>query len=233
MKQQRARNLTVIPARGGSKRIPRKNIRQICGKPLIEWTYETLSTMKELGDIIVSTDDQEIANICRKLGISVPFLRPQHLSTDYSTTLDVARHTVQWHQNYQGELDRLIVVYPTAIFLKQSDLLSALKLSEKKNYDIVFSACAYEHPIQRGFKANNDGTLSAMDPNSIHMRTQDLQKYFFDAGQFYVYRPPSLDTDISPINGNNGFVELKKGSFVDIDDEDDLILAEKLMMRLY
>ena len=177
--------LCVIPARGGSKRIPKKNIKNFCGKPIIAWSIETAKESKCFDKIIVSTDDDQIANLAQRYGAEVPFMRPKELSDDYTATVPVISHAIEWQIKNDRKPKYVCCIYPTAPFIKTTDLQKGLKTLKESNSDYVFSATDYPYPIQRSFRINKDNTLEMFYPEHYNSRSQDLEEAFHDAGQFY------------------------------------------------
>jgi pseudaminic acid cytidylyltransferase len=177
--------IAVIPARGGSKRIPRKNIKYFCGKPMIAWS---ISAAKESGlfdHIIVSTDDEEIAELARSFGAETPFLRPANMADDLTPTVPVIAHAVQSCLNFGWVAEYVCCVYPCVPFLQVSDLIVALDLAQERNADFVYPVTEYAHPIQRAMRHLPDGKMQFLNPEHELTRTQDLEKTYHDAGQFY------------------------------------------------
>ena len=178
--------LAVIPARGGSKRIPRKNIKEFHGKPMIAWSIQAALNSGCIDEVWVSTDDEEIAAIAQTYGAKVPFIRPAHLSDDFATTADVMQHAVQECQiQYQQLPDYVCCLYATAPFVQQQDVLQGFELIQSKDLDYVFSATNYSFPIQRAIKLDTDGKVSMFTPEHFNTRSQDLEEAWHDAGQFY------------------------------------------------
>ena len=149
-------NVAVIPARGGSKRIPRKNIREFCGKPMIAWSIEVAKQSKLFDRIIVSTDDEEIAKVAKFHGADVPFMRPVELSDDYSGTTEVMAHAVSWMQNQQWQPEAICCIYATSVFLTVEDLKKGFNALSVGNWSYAFSVTDFEYPIFRSFKKCSD-----------------------------------------------------------------------------
>jgi N-acylneuraminate cytidylyltransferase len=175
--------VAIIPARGGSKRIPRKNIKDFHGKPLIAYSIEAAINSGCFDHIIVSTDDLEIAEVAKKYGAEVPFLRPDNVSDDYATTMDVIKHAIS--ELKLTDEDQLCCLYATAPFVQMEDLIKASSLLGVKNVDYVFSATEFSFPIQRAIKINEDGLCDMFQSEHENTRSQDLEKAYHDAGQFY------------------------------------------------
>ena len=177
--------LAVIPARGGSKRIPKKNIKDFFGKPLITYSIQAAIDSKLFDKIIVSTDDKEIAEIAKKYGAEVPFLRPKELSDDFSGTVDVVNHTVEYLESQGERYEYICTIYATAPLLQTKYLIKGydeLKISDAVN---AFSSTSMPFPIQRTFKLNGDGRCEMFTPEYYMSRSQDLEEAYQDAGQFY------------------------------------------------
>jgi N-acylneuraminate cytidylyltransferase len=177
--------IAVIPARGGSKRIPRKNIKLFCGKPIIAWSIEVAIASDCFDKVLVSTDDPIIASIAKEYGAEVPFLRPKTLADDFIGTSDVVEHAINWAADNWTGLTNICCLYATAPFLSASDLRDSYQLLEKSNADYVFSATKYLYPIQRALRCRKDGLVEMIFPEHANTRSQDLEDLWHDAGQFY------------------------------------------------
>lgn len=220
-------SLAVIPARGGSKRIPRKNIRPMNGRPLIAWAIETALASGEFSDVVVSTDDDEIAEIARALGASVPFMRPADLSDDNASTVSVVAHAVVHLHGLGHEFGHVCCIYPAAILVTADDLRGAREVLLASSQDYASTVVRFGHPIQRALALGADGALQFVDPEAAAQRTQDLPPRWHDAGQFYWGRADAwLNT--TPILPNAVGYELPSHRAVDIDTEDDWLRAERL-----
>lgn len=179
------KNIAIIPARGGSKRIPKKNIKDFFGKPLIVYSIQAAIDSKLFDRIIVSTDDEKIANIAKEYGAEIPFLRPKELSDDFSGTDAVINHTLDFLKKQGEEFDFCCTIYATAPLLEKEFLIEGfekLKNSKAKN---AFSSTSMPFPIQRTFKLNKDGRCEMFYPEHYLTRSQDLEEAYQDAGQFY------------------------------------------------
>ncbi|MEQ8308800.1 MAG: pseudaminic acid cytidylyltransferase [Hoeflea sp.] len=175
----------VIPARGGSKRILRKNVREFGGKPMIAWSIEAAARSPHITRVIVSTEDAEIAEVARACGAETPFIRPAKLADDFATTSDVMQHAANWLSD-QGEADAPVCcIYATAPFVREEDLDGALKAFADTEADYVFSATSFPFPIQRAFRIDNNGRVEMFYPEHLTTRSQDLEAAYHDAGQFY------------------------------------------------
>jgi pseudaminic acid cytidylyltransferase len=177
--------LAVIPARGGSKRIPRKNVKQFCGKPMLAWAVEAARESKCFDQIIVSTDDDEIANVARNSGAQVPFRRPPELSDDYTGTIPVVAHAIRTLQSQGVSPDLVCCIYATAPFLQSADLHQGLEELKRSGADYALSVTRYEFPIQRSIRISSSGRVEMFYPEHFNTRSQDLEAAYHDAGQFY------------------------------------------------
>lgn len=181
--------IAVIPARGGSKRIPRKNIKPFCGKPMIAWSIELAKASELFDRIIVSTDDAEIAEVAKCWGAEVPFMRPEELSNDYTGTTPVIAHATQWLIDQGEHISAVCCIYATAPFIQVNDLKQGCKELNSGNWDYTFSATDFAAPIFRSFKQSKAGGVEMFFPEHFTTRSQDLPIALHDAGQFYWGRP--------------------------------------------
>ena len=177
--------IAVIPARGGSKRIPRKNIREFCGKPMIAWSIETAIKSGCFDEVTVSTDDEEIAQIGRDLGAVTPFVRPKELSGDFVGTTEVIRHAADWYVSQGFSLDQICCIYATAPFVTVEDVIQGQLALSKGDVDYVFSVSSFDFPVQRAIRIGLNGFAEMLFPEHTTSRSQDLEEAFHDAGQFY------------------------------------------------
>ena len=178
-------NLCVIPARGGSKRIPRKNIRTFAGKPMIAYAIEVAQKSGLFSRIVVSTDDEEVAKISLKIGAEVPFRRPTELSDDHTPTVPVIAHAIRAIEPNGGNLGYVCCIYPCVPFMEETDLKKALSLLERGNAEYSFPVAEYPSPVQRALKLGLEKQVSPFYPEFELSRTQDLERAYYDAGQFY------------------------------------------------
>ncbi len=227
--------LAIIPARGGSKRIPRKNIRPLLGQPIISHVIRTALECGVFAEVMVSTEDQEIAGIARKYGASIPFMRSAATAGDNATTLDVLREVVSLYREAGRTFDALCCIYPTAALTRPATLRSGWELL-KKNADAecVLGVAPFEHPAQRALVVRN-GHLQMLQPEHAHTRTQDLEPTYHDAGQWYWLRTAALrDPEFRILGPTAVPVVLDALEAQDIDTEHDWDLAEvkfKLLLR--
>lgn len=177
-------NICVIPARGGSKRIPRKNIKKFHGKPIIAYSIEAALASGCFDKVIVSTDDKEIAEIATKFGAEVPFIRPPELSDDLTGSDEVIRHAVNWYTRHGIKVDYVCCVYATAPFLSSETIELGFNMLVKSGKNFAFSVAEYDFPIQRALRLSNNG-VEVFQYESINLRSQDLELAYHDAGQFY------------------------------------------------
>lgn len=224
--------LAVIPARGGSKRIPRKNILPFCGKPIIAWSIAAARESGCFDRVIVSTDDAEIAQVARDAGAEVPFVRPAELSDDHTGTIAVVRHAIEW-QAAHGETPGLVCcIYATAPFLVGDDLRRGLDVLERSGSDFAFSVTEYPFPIQRAIRIDAAGRVAMFDPEHFKTRSQDLEEAYHDAGQFYWGRATAwleAETLFGPASAP---VVLAPHRVQDIDTPDDWVRAEWMFKAL-
>ena len=178
-------NLCVIPARGGSKRIPRKNIKVFCGKPLIVWSIEKAIECKCFDQIIVSTDDMEIADLSKNYGVEAPFMRPTALSDDYTGTSQVVAHAIKLQIENSQPPSRVCCIYPSAPFIETKDLSRGLEILQNTEVDYVFPVTSYAYPIQRSLRITAEEKIEMFWPEHLYSRSQDLEEAWHDAGQFY------------------------------------------------
>jgi pseudaminic acid cytidylyltransferase len=219
--------VAVIPARGGSKRLPRKNVRLLAGKPAIAYPIELALKSGIFERVIVTTEDQEIASIAIAFGAEVPFLRSTELSDDFSTTIDViADAAIRLKLN---DLDLLCCIYPVTPLLEIDRLLQARKLLETGEWDYVFPASEYTTPIERAFRKNPEEKVNFLFPKFVSTRTQDIEKTFYDAGQFYFGRVKAWKNKLPILSGNASFLALEKYEAIDIDDEADWNFVERII----
>ncbi|SFV75657.1 N-Acetylneuraminate cytidylyltransferase [hydrothermal vent metagenome] len=177
--------VAIIPARGGSKRIPKKNIKDFFGKPLIAYSIEVALASKLFEKVIVSTDDEEIAKIAKEYGADVPFLRPKNLSDDFTGTQDVINHAIEYLEAQGESYDYVCTIYATAPLLQKEYLIKGYNKLKNSNAINAFSATTMPFPIQRTFKLNKNGRCEMFMPEHYMSRSQDLEEAYQDAGQFY------------------------------------------------
>lgn len=225
--------VALIPARGGSKRIPRKNIRLFAGRPMIAHSIDAALRSQLFDRVIVSTDDGEIARVATDCGAEVPFMRPAHLSDDKAGTTEVVAHAVGWLES-QGlkEISAICCIYATAPFMTLADLRQGLALLEAGGWQYVFSATTFAAPVFRSFQKDEDGRLQMIFPQHFSSRSQDLPEALHDAAQFYWGRPGAWMKQLKVFDVHSSVVILPRWRVQDIDTEDDWRRAEWLAAHL-
>lgn len=217
--------LAIIPARGGSKRIPDKNIREIAGRPMIGWAIETAVACGLFDEVVVSTDSSRIAATAIACGATVPFERPAELADDFTSTLDVIAHATDWAVKSGRPPDAVCCIYATACLLLPKDLVHGYKLL-LQGWDYVCAAGKFTRPVQRAFRLGEDGSLKLLFPEHRLTRTQDLPPAFFDSGQFYWGRTQAWLEHRPILAERTSFVELPPDRACDIDTIEDWEFAE-------
>ncbi|MTB53184.1 pseudaminic acid cytidylyltransferase [Lewinella sp. W8] len=215
--------ICIIPARGGSKRIPRKNIRLFLGKPIIAYSIEAAITSNLFDEVMVSTDDEEIAQIAKGFGAEVPFMRSKKNAGDFSTTLEVIEEVLD---DYVHDFSEVCCIYATAPFVTSSLLRLAYTEFSNKGYDSCFPVIPYGTPIQRALKRSAEGETEMLDPSKMNARSQDLEPAYFDAGMFYWLRPEKVLPQKRMWTDHSGSIVLSPLQGQDIDTEEDWKLAE-------
>jgi len=221
--------IAIIPARGGSKRILRKNVKLLAGKPAIAYPIELAKNSGMFERVIVSTDDTEIAEISRKYGAQVPFFRSAELSGDFTITAEVVADVAMRLRNQGESFKYICCIYPVTPLLTVHRLEQARGAIESGKWDYVFPAIEFPAPIERGFKKAKSGLIEFSHPEFENIRTQDIEKTFHDAGQFYFGKFEAWLEKRSVLNGNSTYIELSKHETLDIDDLEDWKLIEKLV----
>lgn len=226
--------LAVIPARGGSKRIPRKNVKMFHGKPMIAWSIQVALDSGCFDEVWVSTDDEEIAEVAKAYGAKVPFLRPAHLSDDFSTTADVMAHAVKEFDKLNHAVpDYVCCLYATAPFVTKADLVQGFeKIKNNQLLNYVFSATTFPFPIQRAIKLNEHNTVEMFSPQYFNTRSQDLEEAWHDAGQFYWGTAQAWLNKAIIFSSQSSIVELPRYRVQDIDTAEDLERAELIAQLL-
>jgi N-acylneuraminate cytidylyltransferase len=218
--------VAIITARGGSKRIPRKNIKDFLGKPIIAYSIEAAIRSKLFDEVMVSTDDKEIAAIAKQYGANVPFIRSSKNSDDFASTVDVILEVIEKYKENGIEFTYGCCLYPTAPFITSELLNEAFDLIKEKQFDTVFPVVRFSNPIQRALTKNKDGKISMMQPEYKLSRSQDLEKAYYDAGQFYWFDSEALTKNKSLWTENTGVIEIEENKVQDIDNLIDWKLAE-------
>ena len=221
--------IAIIPARGGSKRILRKNVKLLAGVPAIAYPIELALNSGIFERVIVSTDDPEIADVSRKYGAEVPFFRSAELSNDFTITVEVIADAIERLQHQGESFDYICCIYPVTPLLSINRLKQAFGAIESGKWDYVFPAIEFPAPIERGFKKGKSGVVEFSYPEFANTRTQDIEKTFHDAGQFYFGKSEAWLERRPVLNGNSTFIELAKNETLDIDDLEDWEMVEKLV----
>ena len=219
-------NVAVIPARSGSKRIRRKNIREFCGKPIIKWPIEVAKKSGLFEHIIISTDDEEIAEVSRSCGVEVPYIRPVELSDDHAGITEVMAHAVNWMQEQEWRPEAVCCIYPTAVFLIKDDLEKGLETLKTGDWQFTFSVTDFEYPIFRSFKAHPDGGVEMFFREHFETRSQDLPEALHDAAQFYWGKPEAWLNHLTMFDLHSFPIMIPRWRVQDIDTEDDWKRAE-------
>lgn len=222
------RSVAVIPARGGSKRIPRKNIREFHGRPMLAWSVDAARGSGVFSRIIVSTDDEEIAAVARACGAETPFMRPADLANDHAGTGQVMAHATRWLQEQGGTPDVLCCVYATAPFIQPADIRRGLEQLQSGDWSYVIAATTYAAPIFRSFRQDARGGLEMFFPEHFPTRSQDLPVALHDAAQFYWGRAQAWLEGRPGLRRDSAAVVIPRWRVQDIDDEDDWRRAELL-----
>jgi pseudaminic acid cytidylyltransferase len=218
--------VAVIPARGGSKRIPAKNVRLFGGKPMIAWSIAAAIESGCFERIVVSTDDEQIAEIARGAGAEVPFMRPARLADDFTGTMPVIQHAIEWI-THQGASPKLACcIYATAPFIAATDLRRGLEVLEQSRSDYAFSVTSFAFPPQRAIRITADQRVEMVDPAQFNVRSQDLEEIYHDAGQFYWGRTDAWLASKPIFSSVASAVILPRHRVQDIDTPEDWQVAE-------
>lgn len=225
--------LAVIPARGGSKRVPRKNIKPFCGKPMIAWSIAAALDSACFDRVIVSTDDPEIAEMARAHGADLPFVRPPELSDDHTGTIPVVRHAVEWCGKHGSMPAQVCCIYATAPFVQGADIRRGLEVLSREGCDYAFSVTRYPFPIQRAIRVSARGRVEMFSPEHFHARSQDLEEAYHDAAQFYWGQASAWCGGRVIFGPNSCAVPLPRYRVQDIDTAEDWQMAEYLFRALH
>ena len=215
----------IITARGGSKRIPRKNIKEFCGKPIMSYSIEAALSAGVFSTVMVSTDDQEIAETARRYGAEVPFFRSEKTSNDYAATHQVLEEVLEEYEKRGEHFDSVCCIYPTAPFLSSARLKSAMELLEQTKADTVMPVVKFSFPPQRGVVLK-DGYLEFKCPEHRLTRSQDLEPMYHDVGQFYCLNTESFKAQRTIVMEKAVPIIMSEMEIQDIDTEEDWQLAE-------
>lgn len=224
------KRIAIIPARGGSKRIPKKNIKDFCGKPIITYPIEAIIESNLFDKIHVSTEDQKIVEKVNELGLEVDFLRPNYISDDHTPIMPVIKYVIDKYLDMNQSFDEIWVIYPCSPFLTPKDLIQASIQFKQDNFsNCLMAVTDYPAPIEWAFEINQEGILNPINEGFFKIRSQDLKKKYYDAGTFYIYNKDYLIKSIYTGSDKN-FTPyfLLKNKAIDIDDMQDWEFAEKL-----
>lgn len=218
--------IAIIPARGGSKRIPRKNIKDFHGKPIIAYSIEAALQSGLFDEVMVSTDDAKIAEIAKHFGAKVPTLRSEKNSDDIATTSDVLLEVIKHYEGAGVQLETLCCIYPTAPLIDATILTDAYAHFDSEAFDVLMACVRFSFPIQRGFRLQKDQSVELLYPELIKERSQDLPTTYHDAGAFYFFKNASFKKTGNLWSGRVGAFELPESRVQDIDTEEDWKIAE-------
>lgn len=224
--------LAIIPARGGSKRIPRKNIKLFCGKPMIAWSIEAAQQSGCFDRIVVSTDDEEIAKLALLYGATVPFMRPAELSDDHTGTIPVIRHAIEWFNAQGHSVEYACCLYATAPFIAPEDVRRGFRDLTDADCDYAFAVTTYAFPIQRAIGLNAEGRVEMFNPEHFNTRSQDLDEAYHDAGQFYWGTADAWLQGRKIFSSGSVPVALPRHRVQDIDTSEDWLRAEWLFKSM-
>ena len=219
------KSIAIIPARGGSKRIPRKNIKQFCGHPIIKYSIDAALEAECFDEVMVSTDDSEIAEVAESHGAKVPFMRSEVNSNDYAMTADVIKEVILEYETLGKRYEYLCCIYPTAPFVSSERLKEGMELLIQEGADSVLPVTRYSYPIQRSLKIEN-GRAIMIWPENYLKRSQDLMQAYHDCGQFYCMKTHSLLEQMKLFAGHTVPIILPESEVQDIDNEEDWKIAE-------
>ncbi len=219
-------NVAIIPARGGSKRIPKKNIKLFLGKPIIEYSIAAALKCGLFEKVIVSTDNMEIAEIAKKVGAEVPFMRSSKNSDDFAGTINVLIEVIEELSKTGLTFKNLCCLYPAAPFITSEKLQSSYKLLTEGMYDSVFPVCRFSYPIFRALQMDDQGRIQMIWPENLNKRSQDLVSAYHDSGSFYWANIEAVTSKKSLYTDNSAGIILNELEVQDIDNEIDWKLAE-------
>jgi pseudaminic acid cytidylyltransferase len=224
--------LAVIPARGGSKRIPRKNIKPFCGRPMIAWSIDAARASGCFDHIAVSTDDEEIAEVARRAGADVPFMRPAQLADDQTATMPVIAHAIDWYAADNRSPALACCIYATAPFLRPGDIQRGLETLRHSGSRFALSVTTFAAPIQRAFRVTPAGRLQMFQPEAFATRSQDLEPAYHDAAQFYWGEADAWRSGKPIFSSDSAPVLLPRHRVQDIDTPEDWRTAEWMFQAL-
>ncbi|MCA1471234.1 pseudaminic acid cytidylyltransferase [Bradyrhizobium sp. IC3195] len=224
--------IAVIPARGGSKRIPRKNIRPFCGKPIIAYSIEAAQASGLFDEIIVSTEDEEISEVACQFGAVAPFVRPKEIADDHTGTAAVVKHAVSWFLERGDDITHVCCIYATAPLIQACFLREAYDALTSSDAAFAFSVTSYAFPIQRALRMTPAGRVDPFHPEHRMTRSQDLEPAYHDAGQFYWGTAAAFLEDIPLFSERSVGIVLPRHLVQDIDDVEDWEQAEHMFRAI-
>jgi N-acylneuraminate cytidylyltransferase len=228
------KNLAIIPARGGSKRIPRKNIKPFLGKPIIAYSIEAAIESKLFDEVMVSTDDEEIASISKQYGANIPFLRSEDTANDYATLADVLLEVINCYHQIEIFPENVCCILPTAPLISPSNIINVYHmLTETNSYTSIYPIVSFSYPILRSLKIDANNYLSMNYPEYVNTRSQDLEPAYHDTGTFYWIKTDALLKYKSILTPKTKGIIVDEVSVQDIDTEMDWKLAELKYKLLY
>lgn len=219
------KNIAIITARGGSKRIPRKNIKEFCGRPILAYSIEAALNAGVFDTVMVSTDDEEIAEVARQYGAEVPFFRSENTSNDYATTNDVLLEVLAEYEKRGADYELACCIYPTAPFVTAGKLKDAVTQLLQSDADTLIPVVAFSYPPQRAMIVK-EGRLVFEYPQYLDSRSQDLEPHYHDVGQFYVFRTAAFRKNKKLMVGNILPLVVSELEVQDIDNQTDWEIAE-------
>jgi pseudaminic acid cytidylyltransferase len=225
-------NIALIPARGGSKRIPRKNIKNFAGKPMLSWPIKAAKRSKLFNAIAVSSDDDDVLDIAESYGVDHLLKRPKYLADDITPLRPVIRQSIIEIEKKIGKIDNLCCIYATAALLVPDDLVKGYACLDNPSSNYSVSSAVYPHPIQRSFFRRVDGGLIMSNPEARNTRTQDLKDHYYDAGMFFWGRRNAFFSDKSIYTESSNIVVIPRLRAIDIDELEDWEMAESIFQQL-
>ena len=220
--------ICVIPARGGRKRIPKKNIKSFSGRPMIQWSIDAAQESNIFDQIIVSTDDEAIADISKDLEALIPFKRSQELSDDYTNTTDVIADACRWAKEAGLDAEIVCCLYATAPFVRAADLIEAYRIIRASDWQYVFSVAEYSSPIFRSFQQTDTQGVKMFFPEYFESRSQDLPQALYDAGMFYMGRSDAWVQGLKIFENHSFPLKIPSWRVQDIDTPEDWMRAEQM-----
>jgi len=224
-------NVAIIPARGGSQRIPRKNIKQFCGRSMISYPIEAAIKSNYIDSVVVSTDDEEIAQISTQFGAQIPFMRPKNISDNITPTVPVISHAITKLLDMGWEIDKACCIYPCTPLLTSHLIDNIFDEMIKGDHMFAYPVILHSHPIQRAMKMKKDGKMDFLNKEHELTRTQDLEPTFYDSGQFY-WGQKKAWLNKQKMHTDGIGVQINSWEAVDIDNDEDWEKAEMLIKSI-